>query len=179
MRKRGRLRDFLSTLMFLGILALIAAWVAKQSEVSLTGTVRVVDGDSLVLQGEEIRLQGIDAPEFTQACRRVDGSSYDCGRAARRHLLTLLKNGKVVCRGWEKDKYQRLLAHCSAGEVQLNRQMVLDGWAVAFGEYLVEEQKANAARKGLWNGDFQNPAEWRRDGNEAHQQGWLSKLLSW
>ena len=47
---------------------------------------RVIDGDTLVLHGETIRLHGIDAPELAQSCKSSSGKTFRCGRDAR-HIL--------------------------------------------------------------------------------------------
>lgn len=126
----------------------------------LEGVPTVSDGDSLVLDGERIRLRGIDAPELDQTCRR-DGERYACGRAARSRLQDLIGTQKITCSGTETDQYGRRLATCEAGEVELNSAMVEAGWAVAYGSYVTEQLQARAAGRGLWEGDFDRPQDWR------------------
>jgi len=113
----------------LAILLLVALSAARFDQIAtrqFAGDVRVNDGDSVTLAGERIRLRGIDAPEFDQKCV-IDGRSYDCGARARRKLSELVNSGRVTCRGWERDRYDRLLARCEAGGRDLGRAMVESG----------------------------------------------------
>lgn len=127
----------------------------------VAGSARVVDGDSLVVEGRRIRLQGIDAPELGQSCQ-ANGQAYDCGAAARRELVALIGRHDVECRVTRADRYGRDIAVCSAGDIELNREMVRAGWAVAYGGYQLVEGEARADRRGVWAGEFDVPQEWRR-----------------
>lgn len=120
----------------------------------------MADGDSLEIAGERIRLRGIDAPELNQKCRR-DEVEFGCGRQAADALRALIRQGDVSCRGWERDRYGRLLAICSAGGLELNGRQVADGWAVAYGAYETEEEAARATQRGIWSSDFERPSQWR------------------
>lgn len=181
MRRLGRkLVDFAKTLLLLGVLAVASAWLAKQSEVSFQGAARVVDGDSLFLRDEEIRLFGIDAPEFRQTCAKAEpGQTFDCGRQSLRYLRDLARAEETECTGGERDKYDRLLALCYSSGVELNREMVLQGWAVSFGDYEAEEAIARSEKRGMWAGSFDAPAQWRRQARETHASSWLNSLKFW
>src|SRR4051794_5138793 len=50
----------------------------------------VFDGDTIRLDGDVIRLFGIDAPEGKQTCRGADGEDWDCGVAATASLRLAL-----------------------------------------------------------------------------------------
>ena len=126
----------------------------------LEGQARVVDGDSIVVAGREMRLKGIDAPEGRQHCTR-NGADWACGEEARRHLQTLIGGRILTCRGVEIDQHKRLLAVCEASGRSLNAAMVEDGFAVSYGSYRAEEERARSARRGLWSGEFERPREWR------------------
>ena len=109
-----RLWDWLLTLAILGLLVLLAARLDRTETRNLDGRATVNDGDSLTLGTERIRLRGIDAPEFGQTCRK-DGADYPCGRRARETLVALIAGRPVSCSGWERDKYDRLLALSKRG----------------------------------------------------------------
>lgn len=129
----------------------------------LTGVARVIDGDSIMIAGAEIRLQGIDAPEGRQTCRR-DGRPWDCGEAARRSLERLIGGSQVTCSGMESDKHGRLLGRCEARGASLNRGMVAEGMAVSSGgDFAREEAIAKAAGHGLWGSEFERPSAWRHE----------------
>jgi endonuclease YncB( thermonuclease family) len=128
-------------------------------------TARVIDGDTLEWKGERVRLLGIDAPEMKQTCER-DGVTWLCGKEARKALAEWLGDGDVDCEGDERDKYGRLLAHCSVDGEDIGEWMVSRGLAVAYYrfsyEYQRAEYQAKSAKAGMWAGEFQNPWDWRK-----------------
>ncbi|MEM7067976.1 MAG: thermonuclease family protein [Pseudomonadota bacterium] len=176
-----RIFDFAKFLIFIAVLAGITSWLGNYSAIEVAGNARVIDGDSLVVDGQEVRLFGIDAPEYRQICNLEKGKagSYPCGANSARYLRKMVGSGLVTCTGNGKDKYERLLAVCTIGETELNREMVLQGWAVSFGDYVSEEQDAESRATGLWQGDFELPSEWRRSEREKHSQGGLLGLFTW
>jgi endonuclease YncB( thermonuclease family) len=124
------------------------------------GRARVIDGDSLVVDGREIRLEGIDAPELAQSCQR-DGNAWKCGEEAQRQLRFFVRGGDVACEGDEFDEHGRLLAVCMIGERNVNAWMVEEGWAVSYGNYQDQQAEAREKRRGLWQGSFERPRDWR------------------
>lgn len=122
------------------------------------------DGDSLTVNGERVRLFGIDAPEFDQACIK-DGKSWACGSASAKQLRKLVTGRTVRCLRVGTDQYARTLARCSVGETDINRHMVATGYAVAFrrysSDYVAAENSAKAAKRGMWAGSFDMPSEVR------------------
>jgi len=84
-----------------------------------TNQVRVVDGDSLQIRKEKIRLSGIDAPEINQICYDHNDSPYACGHVAKKKLESFIKDtnySKIYCYYSERDKYDRILGECMLGE---------------------------------------------------------------
>lgn len=125
---------------------------------------KVVDGDSLELDGERIRMQGIDAPEYKQSCRDENGGEYRCGLEALSYLKELIGTQKVDCRCEDKpDRYKRKLCECFVGNTNLNREMVRNGWAVAYRyeKFKKDEKYAKKHKLGIWQGKFMRPALWR------------------
>jgi endonuclease YncB( thermonuclease family) len=174
-----KLFDIFLAIAILGLLALLAARLGHVDK-RLAGAVTVNDGDTITVQGERLRLRGIDAPEFNQTCM-MDGRKYACGRRAREALKALTGDGPVACSGWQRDRYNRLLAVCTAGSTELNRKLVEQGWAVAFGDFEAEEQAAREAGRGLWAGQFDRPRQWRdTHGSLAEiDHAYLGGLLDW
>jgi endonuclease YncB( thermonuclease family) len=132
-----------------------------------TAYVRVIDGDTLRAAGGRIRLSGIDAPELSQTCRDAQAHEWSCGQAAKARLVELVSRGDVACAARGHDRYGRTLAVCSAGDVaDLGAALVRDGYAVDYrrysSDYLAAEDEARAARRGIWQGDFERPENWRR-----------------
>ncbi len=151
---------------------LAAAWLlaavatpAVAAEQLVTGRASVVDGDTIELQGERIRLAAIDAPEARQSCER-DGGTWPCGRRAAFALADLVGARTVTCRWRERDRYRRAVATCTVGGVDLGGWLVEQGWALAYRRYgrtyLAQEERARAAGRGLWAGSFVPPWALRR-----------------
>jgi endonuclease YncB( thermonuclease family) len=129
------------------------------------GPTRIVDGDTLEILGDRLHLIGIDSPESAQRCER-DSVQYDCGHEATQELTRLIAGRPVYCEQMKWDpRWQRPLVRCWAGGTDLNREMVRSGWAVAYltRDFEKEEREARAAGRGLWQGKFQRPHEWRRE----------------
>ncbi len=66
----------------LATIALAALFPLAASATELTGKPRIIDGDTIVIAGQRIRLHGIDTPETKQTCQRQDGNVYRCGDMA-------------------------------------------------------------------------------------------------
>ncbi len=132
---------------------------------SISGRAHVLDGDTLRIAGRKIRLHGMDAPELRQVCRNRQGRGWYCGVQARRHLIHLVGRAKITCRKVDTDRYGRMVAVCWRGKTDLGRQMVRDGWAVAYVRYsyayVKDEAIARKNRRGIWSGAFSLPETWR------------------
>ncbi len=140
------------------------AWPAGAEVIS--GQARVVDGDTLAIAGQRIRLRGIDAPETRQTCRR-DGRRWACGKAATKAMRRLVGQNAVRCEGRDRDRHGRAVAACFAAGRDLQRALVRQGLALAYRRYstryVPEEDAARAERIGLWSGEFTEPWRWRRE----------------
>ena len=132
----------------------------------LVGSTRVIDGDTLELQGHCIHLHGLDAQESEQQCRDGQGQAYRCGQAATQALEQWVGNDEVQCVAHTKDRYERLIAICTVGHTHLNAQLVRQGLAVAYRRYsqddVPHENHARAEQHGLWAGTFAIPWDWQR-----------------
>ncbi|MFP1633343.1 thermonuclease family protein [Zhengella sp. ZM62] len=184
-RVSGRFRDVALAVVILALIALLAARAERAASLVMQGIAAVIDGDTVRLGGERIRLKGIDAPELDQTCQR-EGTTQACGRQARAALERLANGRPMRCRGWERDRHGRLLAICLAGETDLNSAMVASGWAIAFGAYEAEEARARLERRGLWAGSFDPPQAWRARRGAAGERphdllsaagNWLRQIL--
>ena len=148
------------------ILILVVVHLASPTHAETTGPARVIDGDTIEIAGERIRLHGIDAPEMKQTCRTSKGKDQLCGELAKQALERLVRGQQVTCKGDQKDRYGRLIAVCYVGPFNINEQMVADGWAMAYRrysmDYVDDEKAAKVARKGIWRGEFVPPWEWRK-----------------
>jgi endonuclease YncB( thermonuclease family) len=118
------------------------------------GRANVIDGDTIEVSGEHLRLAGIDAPETGQRCVGAGRKIIRPGDTAKERLATMVSKG-VRCTSADRDQYGRPVAHCVASDgTDINRSMVAEGLAWAFtkysDEYLPEQDKASAAHVGVW-----------------------------
>ena len=139
---------------------------SEQAREQVAGLARVIDGDTLDINGTRIRMFGIDAPEGRQTCRR-ERSDWACGEAATDALMDAINRQEVRCEAGDTDRYGRVVAECWIGKRHLNAWMVAEGWAVAYRRYGgdiydAEEQAAKDARRGIWSSRFDMPWDWRK-----------------
>ncbi len=147
------------------VLLLLFAALAPLAHAEIVGRASVVDGDTIEVHGQRIRLFGIDAPESAQLCL-ADDRHWRCGQQAALALDERVAGRPVVCTEKDRDRYGRIVAVCRAGDLDLNAWLVAEGWALAYRrystDYLDEEATASTARKGIWRGTFVPPWDWRR-----------------
>lgn len=165
---RRWLRRLAGLLLLAGLLVLLA-WPREPERLSDAGGTRVhvMDGDSLRIGERIVRIEGIDAVELRQLCARADGTQWSCGLDARASLRDLVAGGGLACESHEEDRYGRAVSRCAtAGTADLGAELVARGWALSGdgrgdGPYLEEEARARAGRRGIWQGRFDRPADWR------------------
>jgi endonuclease YncB( thermonuclease family) len=120
----------------------------------LIGVARVIDGDTIAVNDTRVRLEGIDAPETGQTCKRKWFGSWPCGAAATAALENLLSGKTVSCDSRGLDKYGRTLGVCFVDGRDINAAMVRQGFAWAFvkysSSYVKEEAEARAGGLGIW-----------------------------
>lgn len=130
----------------------------------LSGRAIVIDGDTLDINDVRVRLIGIDAVESSQRCT-LDNADWDCGTDAADALRGWISDSLVSCEGYERDRYSRLLAHCSTRQEDIGAWMVSNGWALAYRRYSDEyanlEGTAKQERRGIWRSQFEFPWDWR------------------
>ncbi|NEW86150.1 MULTISPECIES: thermonuclease family protein [Rhodopseudomonas] len=140
----------------------------------------VKDGDTVQLGDKVFRLEGIDAPELDQRCVNQFADPSACGIEARDALVKLIGGRSVACRDLGPDpvfKGRRLGTCAIAGETDsLSRRMVQDGFAlnaVTGGKdrFAGDEAKARDEHKGLWQGCFVAPNDFRRWNRDAALRG--------
>jgi endonuclease YncB( thermonuclease family) len=139
------------------------------AQIAATGIIessaKVIDGDTLHIAGQRVRLHGIDAPESAQQCKDAKDVGYPCGQQATAALANHIGQQPISCKGYEIDRYGRIIAVCRLGAEDINAWMVSQGWAMTYRtyslDYVSEEGQARAAGSGIWRGEFTPPWDWR------------------
>lgn len=148
----------------------------------LIGPAQVTDGDSIVVGGVRVRLEGIDAPETKQMCSTADGRPWPCGLTAARTLRSMIGNNEVRCDKRGHDKYGRVLAVCSVGDTVLNEAMVRRGLAWAFVRYSRAYSRvegiARSERIGIWQGEARPPWEHRATAAQPSRPQQITELAA-
>ena len=132
---------------------------------SFADSLRVVDGDTIVLNGEKIRFSGIDTPELKQTCMQGD-QKVNCGMSAKILLAEKIGNATPECISEGKDAYKRTLAECFVNGESLSKFLVRSGYAFAYRKYstkfVKDEEFAKPNKLGMWAMTFQYPWDFRK-----------------
>ena len=133
--------------------------------ISFADSLRVVDGDTIVLNNEKIRFTGIDTPELKQTCTQGE-QEVGCGMIAKMLLVKKIGNHTPECISEGKDAYKRTLAECFVNGESLSRFLVRSGYAFAYRKYstkfIKDEEFAKANKLGMWAMTFQYPWDFRK-----------------
>jgi endonuclease YncB( thermonuclease family) len=128
------------------------------------GHARVVDGDTVKIDGMSIRLYGIDSVEKSQTCTR-GSERWPCGQQATAALAQKIGLSVIECHARDRDKDDRVVAVCYAGREDLNAWMVRQGWAIAYtryaADYVAQEDEARSLKRNIWSGYFMSPEAYR------------------
>ena len=127
--------------------------------------VKVIDGDTIHLNGEKIRFTGIDTPELKQTCNK-DNKIIPCGIEARKLLIDKISDNNVKCKREGKDQYKRTLAECFVNNLSLSSYLVRKGYAFAYRKYskkfIDDENYAKENNLGMWSMNFEYPWDYRK-----------------
>ena len=132
----------------------------------ISGVPSITDGDTIKILNKRIRLYGVDAPEKKQICIK-NSQEYRCGQEATNALIKKVNEKTVVCKVQDKlDRYKRYIGVCFLEDVNLNKWMVRNGYAIAYRryskDYIKDENYAKENKIGLWSGYFIHPEKWRK-----------------
>ena len=159
------------------ILIIFLIWISNVVAEEVSGIPKIIDGDTIHINDYKFRLEGIDAPEMRQQCKKeflkissIIGFSfykdYTCGKVSRKKLITKINKSEIKCISTTKDRYKRYIATCFKGKTNLNQWMVRNGFAIAYRKYskkyVQDEDFAKEIKLGLWQGKFMNPEKWRK-----------------
>ena len=127
---------------------------------------KVVDGDTIHLNGEKIRFAGIDTPELKQNCIK-EGIENSCGVIAKQILVNKIGNNTVECISEGRDRYKRILAECFVNDESLSTYLVRSGYAFAYRKYskkfIIDEEYAKVNKVGMWSMNFEYPWDYRKN----------------
>ena len=163
--------------MFIRIIIIFLVLLSNSIAEEISGTPKVVDGDTVHIDNYKFRLEGIDAPEMRQQCKKESFKisffigftfykDYSCGRVSKEKLITKIDTTEIKCISSSKDRYKRYIATCYKGKTNLNQWMVRNGFAIAYRryskKYVPDEVFAKENKLGLWQGKFMEPEKWRK-----------------
>jgi endonuclease YncB( thermonuclease family) len=180
MRWRHVAYEWAAVAFLLAVLLAIQLYKPEWTEIIVAPSPRqvqsyqAIDGDSFKAGTNEIRLFGIDAPEYRQSCRDANQRDQPCGKLARDALSKLIRSRSVKCSIVDRDRYGRQVSVCKDGALDINREMVRLGWAIAYRKhalsYVKVEIEARIAKRGIWDWQFEEPESYRR---KNHRDGLL------
>ena len=127
--------------------------------------IKVIDGDTIHLNGEKIRFSGIDTPELKQTCSKNNKIIF-CGIKAKKLLVDKIASNEINCISEGKDQYKRTLAECFVNDLSLSSYLVKNGYAFAYRKYskkfIADEDFARSNNLGIWSMKFEYPWDWRK-----------------
>ena len=163
--------------MFIRIIIILLVLLSNSIAEEISGIPKVIDGDTVHIDNYKLRLEGIDAPEMRQQCKKESFKisfligftfykDYSCGRVSKEKLITKINTSEIKCISSSKDRFKRYIATCFKGKTNLNQWMVRNGFAIAYRryskKYVSDEDFAKEKKLGLWQGKFMNPEKWRK-----------------
>ena len=163
--------------MLIRIIIIFLVLLSNSIAEEISGIPKVVDGDTIHINNYKFRLEGIDAPEMRQQCKKESFKisffigftfyeNYSCGRVSKEKLITKINTSEIKCISSSKDRYKRYIATCFKGKTNLNQWMVRNGFAIAYRryskKYVPDEVFAKENKLGLWQGKFIEPEKWRK-----------------
>tara|TARA_A100001015_G_C14893029_1_gene673233 strand:- start:546 stop:1025 length:480 start_codon:yes stop_codon:yes gene_type:complete len=152
-------------ILIFNLFLILICFSAVSSGKTIFGKAKVIDGDTIHIYKNKIRLHAIDAPETNQTCNK-NNKVWNCGIESTKFLKKLIGKNKIECITSGKDQYNRFIGICYKNNLDLNSEMVLNGWAIAYRyysmDYVEEEEVAKQQKKGIWSGEFEEPYLFRK-----------------
>jgi len=137
----------------------------EKIEGNLVKVIRVVDGDTIEIEGgEKVRYIGIDTPETVDPRKPVQCFGVEASKKNQE-----LVEGKMVRLEkdiTDRDKYNRLLRYIYVGDTFINLELVKQGFAYSYSyppdikyqdQIVKAQQEAHEAKRGLWSACLDDP----------------------
>ncbi|WP_345771169.1 thermonuclease family protein [Brucella intermedia] len=146
---------------------------AEQRSATISGTARVIDGDTISIRQQRVRIAGIDTCEMGQY-GILNDKAWPCGLVARSHLRQLVDGKHITCRIVDIDRYKRSVGQCFIEDTDIGLIMVRTGQAevmlyylprdhgIGVAEYKHAENYARERLMGIWAADVESPQKYRR-----------------
>ena len=139
------------------LLCILSLPALAESRTAIIGAIQVIDGETLEIQNQRIKLWGVDAPELNQTCKNGQDAGYDCGKEAASALsqwLTELQPVRCEPRGNDNSGNTIAICYTSTGD-DIAGWMVRNGYAIDWpkysnGFYGVSEKQAQSNKSGVW-----------------------------
>ena len=152
-------------ILIFNLFLILICFSAVSSGKTIFGKAKVIDGDTIHIYKNKIRLHAIDAPETNQTCNK-NNKVWNCGIESTKFLKKLIGKNNIECITTGKDQYNRFIGVCFKNNLDLNSEMVINGWAIAYRyyskDYIKEEEEAKQQKKGIWSGEFEEPYLFRK-----------------
>ena len=151
---------------FNAVIVILFTLSIKVTAGEISGAPSIIDGDTVKILSKRIRFHGIDTPEKKQTCIK-NSKEYSCGEEAANALKRKIGGKSINCKVEDKlDRYKRYIGVCFLENVNLNKWMVRNGYAVAYRryskDYIEDENYAKKNKIGLWSSNFILPEKWRK-----------------
>lgn len=154
---RTRTAGVIAAAVIAAVVGVSAYGIALSDETQRVTVARVIDGDTIVLADDtRVRLIGIDAPEKSPAeCFNQQATNALWDMLANRTITTTRDETQQ-----DQDRYARQLRYVTAGDVDVQRELIEQGYAreATFDghyerqtEYQQAQQRAQASGAGMWN----------------------------
>lgn len=142
----------------------LSVW-ALVAVADVSGTIRVIDADTIDVGDTRVRLHAIDAPEMDQNCETQNAVRFACGQWATNQVRQRFAGKVAHCMPRDVDKYGRIVAKCRVDDADMGEVIVSEGWAFAFRRYGLDydlaEKSAFVTGRGLHGARVQSPAQFR------------------
>ena len=147
--------------------------VAEQWQGSVAGTARVIDGNTISIRQQRVRIAAIDACDMQQS-GLLNRKTWPCGLVARSYLRKMIDGKHVFCRTVDVDRYKHTVGQCYLQNNDIGLAMLRAGQAAAMlrflprnhgidlAEYGYAENGARERLLGIWSADAESPHLYRR-----------------